>query len=102
MIDDEFASSGRALHAALATDERAAWITSAQQGIGSFISYRTVAIELEGVEFRTFSPPKRTDVGFFHRPESMSDEGLEMLRLAAECPVPKGCRSAADRPKEDG
>lgn len=99
MIDDELASSGRAPQAALATDERAAWVTSAQQGIGSFFSYRTVANELEGVEFRPLSPPKRTDVGFFYRPESMSDESLEMLRLAAECPVPKGCRSAR-RPGE--
>jgi len=100
MIEDEFAS-GQRPQAALATDERAAWITSAQQGIGSFFSYRTVANELEGVEFRSFSPPKRIDVGFFSRPESISDEGLEMLRLAAECPMPKGCRSADVRAKVD-
>jgi DNA-binding transcriptional LysR family regulator len=93
MIDSALASAaGRAPLAALATDERSAWVASAQQGIGSFFSYRAVAAELDGVELRPIDPPKRTEVGFVYPRETVSEEGQEMMRLAAEGPLPRGCR----------
>jgi DNA-binding transcriptional LysR family regulator len=85
---------GRAPLPALATDERSAWVTSAQQGIGSFFCYKAVARELDQVEVRPLSPPKWVEVGFRYRPASLSEGGGAMVRLAAECPVPEGCRPA--------
>ena len=89
-------ASGRKPSPALATDERSAWITSAKQGIGSFLCYRAVASELEGVEIRALDPPHWIDVGFVHRAEPLSEEGRDMLQLAAECPLPSGCRAPSD------
>jgi DNA-binding transcriptional LysR family regulator len=95
MIDRVLTNAyGRAPLPALATDERSAWVTSAQQGIGSFFSYNTVAREIDEIEIRPLSPPKWVEVGFRYRPASLSEGGRAMVRLAAECPVPEGCRPA--------
>jgi DNA-binding transcriptional LysR family regulator len=90
---DEFIlrKGGRPSQPALVTDERAAWIASAQQGIGSFISYRSVAAEIEGVECRPLDPPHWVAVGFVHLPKSLSRAGREMLQIAFDCDVPAGC-----------
>lgn len=96
MIDSVMASaSGSAPVSVLATDERSAWVTSAQQGIGSFLSYRAVVSELDSVEFRPLDPPKRVDVGFFYRPEFLSEDGQAMVQLAERCPLPVGCHRPA-------
>jgi DNA-binding transcriptional LysR family regulator len=79
----------------LASDERSAWVTSAQQGIGSFLSYKTVAHDLDDVEVRPLNPRKWVEVGFRYRPAYLSEGGRAMVRLAAECPVPEGCRPAS-------
>ena len=94
MIDEFLVhTGGRRRHPALVTDERSAWIASAQQGIGSFISYRAVASDLNGVELRSFDPPHRVTVGFVHRPGGLSGAGKEMLQMAKDCPPPPGCRT---------
>jgi DNA-binding transcriptional LysR family regulator len=85
------AAGGRRPTPALATDEWSAWVTSAQQGIGSFLSYHAVAAELDGVELRHLDPPLRIPVGFVHRRGSLSNEVSPLLRLGAQCPVPTGC-----------
>jgi DNA-binding transcriptional LysR family regulator len=92
-IDDIFTAAGvESPPLALATDERSAWITSAQRGIGSFLSYRTTVSDLDGVEVRPFSPPKKTLVGFAFRADSLSGAGWELIRLAKDVTVPAGCR----------
>jgi len=92
LIDDAITADGGARPSAvLATDERSAWIASAQQGIGSFFCYESVAAELHGVECRPFDPPVRTPVGFIHHSETLTTEGREFLRLATQCAVPVGC-----------
>jgi DNA-binding transcriptional LysR family regulator len=93
MIEDILPAAGSHAHSpALVTDERSAWVTSAQQGIGSFFSYRAVAAELDGVKVRSLDPPIRVVVGFVYRPDSLADKGQEMLRLAKECRAPTGCQ----------
>jgi DNA-binding transcriptional LysR family regulator len=87
---------------ALATEERSAWIASAQRGVGSFFSYQAVAAELDEIEFRPLDPPIRVITGFVHRDETVSDEADEMLRLAKECPVPQGCRSVVRQGVDPG
>jgi DNA-binding transcriptional LysR family regulator len=97
-IEDAFTTAGiQTPLSALATDERSAWITSAQQGVGSFLSYQTVVADLDGVEVRRFSPPKRAVVGFALRADTLSPGGREMLRLAKEMAVPAGCRPPRKR-----
>jgi DNA-binding transcriptional LysR family regulator len=92
LIDDAITADGGDLPAAvLATDERSAWISSAQQGVGSFFCYESVAAELRGVECRPFDPPVRTPVGFVHQSDTLTAEGREFLRLARQCAVPVGC-----------
>jgi DNA-binding transcriptional LysR family regulator len=100
-IDDVFTMAGvQSPPLAMATDERSAWIISAQRGVGSFLSYQTVAADLDGVEVRPFSPSKRTVVGFAYRTDSLSEGGREMLRLAEDLPVPAGCRPSKNRPPQ--
>jgi DNA-binding transcriptional LysR family regulator len=82
---------------ALATEERSVWITSAQHGVGSFLSYQTVVADLDGIEVRSFNPPKRPVVGFAFRADTLSHGGREMLRLAKDVPVPAGCRAATSQ-----
>jgi DNA-binding transcriptional LysR family regulator len=91
-------AGGRPPRPALATEERSAWITSAQRGIGSFLSYQPVAAELDGVEFRTLDPPIRATTGFVYQARSLSNQGREMLRLANECPLPTGCHPLEQPP----
>jgi DNA-binding transcriptional LysR family regulator len=88
LIDDLITAAGGQLPVpAFVTDERAAWISSAQQGVGSFLSYRAVAEELPGVELRPLDPPQNVDVGFVYRPDELSSEARELLHLARACPT---------------
>jgi LysR family transcriptional regulator, cyn operon transcriptional activator len=92
MIDDLITEAGgRRPSAALATDERSAWISSAQHGIGSYLSYKAVADDYEDVELHPFDPPISAHVGFIRRADRLSNEGLELIRLAQECSPPAGC-----------
>lgn len=92
MINDLVTDAGgKQPSATFATDERSAWIASAQGGIASFLSYTPVAADLEGVELHPLDPPLDTVVGFVHRQSDLSSEGLELLRQARACAAPRGC-----------
>jgi DNA-binding transcriptional LysR family regulator len=94
-IDDVFTAEGiRTPPPVVATDERSAWISSAQRGLGSFLSYQTAVADLDGIEVRPFNPPKRPVVGFVLRADSPSEQGCEVIRLARNLPAPPGCRPA--------
>jgi DNA-binding transcriptional LysR family regulator len=90
-------AGGRRPVATLATDERSAWISSAQRGLGSFLSYEAVAADLDGVETRSFDPPIKVPVGFVHRTLGLSEEGQGLIARARECELPRGCM-AIERP----
>ncbi len=93
LIDELVTTAGGALPTpVLATDERSAWITSAQQGIGAFISYRAAAGDLDQVEMIELDPPLRTVVGFVHR-HAVSPDADAFLRQAEESIPPPGCRA---------
>jgi LysR family transcriptional regulator, cyn operon transcriptional activator len=93
MIEHVFSSAdAKTPSPALATDERSAWIASAKRGVGSFLTYRMVAVDLDGIEVRSFDPPIWPVVGFAFRADSISHHGQEMLRLATDLPVPRGCQ----------
>jgi DNA-binding transcriptional LysR family regulator len=92
MIDDLVVEAGgQQPSASFATDERSAWIASAQGGVASFLSYQAVAVDLEGVELRPLDPPLDTVVGFVHRQSDLSAEGCELVRQAHACAAPVGC-----------
>ena len=76
MIDDIVTDAGgHRPSAVLATDERSAWISSAQQGLASFLSYKAVGVEIDHVETRPLDPAVHTIVGFVHRAEGLSADG---------------------------
>ncbi len=94
LIDEFVTSAGGALRTpVLATDERSAWITSAQQGIGAFLSYRAAAHDLEQIEIIELDPPLRTVVGFVHRRDHPSGDAEAFVRRAEESVPPPGCTS---------
>jgi DNA-binding transcriptional LysR family regulator len=96
MIDDIVTEAGgHRPSAVLATDERSAWISSAQQGLASFVSYKAVAAEIDHVETRPLEPPVHTTVGFVHRADGLSADGHALLHQAAQCDAPTGCHPAA-------
>jgi hypothetical protein len=88
-------AGGRRPAAALSTDERSAWISSAQQGIASFLSYEAVGVELDGVRVRPFDPPIHVPVGFVHRVDEHSAEMHSLLHQAMTCEPPPGCSRVA-------
>jgi hypothetical protein len=92
MIEETITADRPTRRPALATDERSAWVSSAQQGIGSFFSYRAVAVELDGVEVRPFAPPIIVEVGFIHRAGRISAQGGAMIGLAQAGTAPVGCQ----------
>jgi DNA-binding transcriptional LysR family regulator len=77
--------------AALASDERATWISSAQQGVGSFLCHRAVASELDDVEVRSLDPSVEAVVGFVLPYEPLTAEGALLLSNAIHASVPVGC-----------
>jgi DNA-binding transcriptional LysR family regulator len=84
-------AGGQQPKATLATDERSAWTTSAQQGVASYLTYEAVGVELDGVDLRPLDPPVRTHVGFIHRTGKLPAAGEALLDLAWQCEAPAGC-----------
>lgn len=84
-------ASGQRPDPVLATDERSAWATSARQGIGSFLSYRAVAEDLDDVDVRDLSPALDVVVGFVHASDGISDDGQALIDLAWRGDPPPGC-----------
>jgi DNA-binding transcriptional LysR family regulator len=94
LIDGLVSDAGGALPSpVLATDERSAWIASAQQGIGAFLSYQATAGEVDQVEMIELDPPLRTVVGFVHRRSGLSPDAETFLRQAQEFTPPAGCQA---------
>jgi hypothetical protein len=92
MINDLVTDAGgKRPSASFATDERSAWIASAQGGVASFLSYEAVAADLEGVELHPLEPSLDTVVGFVSRRSDLSSEGSELVRQAHACVAPVGC-----------
>lgn len=87
------AAGGRRPSPVLATDERSAWIASAQEGIGAFVSYRATAADLDHVDAIELDPPLRVVVGFVHRQGGISPMARDFLRRAMACAPPSGCRA---------
>jgi DNA-binding transcriptional LysR family regulator len=87
-------AGGNEPSAAFATDERGTWISSAQQGIGSFLCYRAVACELDDVEVRGLDPSVDAAVGFIHRCEPLTAEGAQLVSDARDAAIPVGCTPA--------
>jgi DNA-binding transcriptional LysR family regulator len=96
MINDLVADAGgeRPI-ATLATDERSAWISSAQRGLGSFLSYEAVATDLDGIKLHRFDPPIRVPVGFVHHLDGPTAEGRTLIEQAHDCEQPPGCTAIA-------
>jgi len=84
-------AGGRKPSAVLATDERAAWVTSAQHGIGSFVTYRAIASTLDQVTVSDLDPPLEVEIGFVHRRDGLTAEGRAVIELARELAPPPGC-----------
>lgn len=92
LIEDFVTAAGGARPSpVLATDERSAWITSAQQGIGAFLSYRAAASDVEQVELLELDPPLRTVVGFVHQRGELSTDAEAFLHQAQGSAPPPGC-----------
>lgn len=84
-------AGGRKPSPVLATDERTAWITSAQHGIGAFVTYRAAAATLDGVVLSELDPPLHATIGFVHRSNGLSAEGRAVIDLARTLAPPEGC-----------
>jgi LysR family transcriptional regulator, nitrogen assimilation regulatory protein len=63
-------------------EDRGSWLAAAQAGMGSFLSYRCLAADHEGVEIRAFTPPHAVAVGFVHRDLDISGAATRLVDLA--------------------
>ncbi len=67
----------------LEADDRSAWLTAAQSGLGSFISYRSLVPSSLPVDVRSFNPPKQAELGFVHLVEPLSTPARMLLEAGA-------------------
>ena len=71
---------------ALETDERSSWMAAAIAGIGSFLWYRSAAIDAdaEGIEIRSFDPRLTRTVGLVSVPHTLSPAARLLLDIAPD------------------
>jgi DNA-binding transcriptional LysR family regulator len=82
-LDDEITKAvGAPPRTPLIIEDRSSWIAAAQSGMGSFLSFRPVAIRLEGIEIRPFKPATWASVGFIHRPGPISHAAKKLIDLS--------------------
>jgi DNA-binding transcriptional LysR family regulator len=82
-LDDEITKAvGAPPQTPLVIEERSSWVAAAQSGMGSFLSFRPVAVRLEGIEIRPFKPAIRASVGFVFRPGPISHAARTLIHLA--------------------
>ena len=86
-------AGGRKPSPVLATDERTAWVTSAQHGIGSFVTYRAIAATLDQVTVSALDPPLEVMIGFVHRRDALTAESRAVIELARTLTPPPGCHA---------
>jgi len=80
MLNEWFTRIGVRPTPALEADDRSAWLTAAQSGLGSFISYRSLVPSSSlPVDVRSFDPPKRAELGFVHRDEPLSTPAMMLV-----------------------
>jgi hypothetical protein len=58
-------TAGTIPQATVVFEDRGSWIAAAQAGMGSFLSYRCVLADHEGIEIRPFTPPQAVPSGSF-------------------------------------
>jgi LysR family cyn operon transcriptional activator len=75
-------SAGRTRRSSLVSDDRTCWITAAQAGIGSFITYGPVIEGVAGIEIRRFREAESVTVGFAHRRAAISPFAARLIHLA--------------------
>jgi DNA-binding transcriptional LysR family regulator len=89
LIDDAFTANGSQMPwPALATDERSAWVSSAQQGVGSFLCYESVALDLHDVERRPFDPPLRAPSASCVEPTRSRQKPMSSCSSRSSVPSP--------------
>jgi LysR family transcriptional regulator, cyn operon transcriptional activator len=74
-------SAGRTQRSSLVSDDRTCWITAAQAGIGSFITYGPVIEGVPGIEIRRFREAESVTVGFAHRHSAISPFAARLIHL---------------------
>jgi LysR family transcriptional regulator, cyn operon transcriptional activator len=74
-------SAGRTQRSSLVSDDRTCWITAAQAGIGSFITYGPVIEGVPGIEIRRFREAESVTVGFAHRGFAISPFAARLIHL---------------------
>ena len=74
-------TAGTIPQATVVFEDRGSWIAAAQAGMGSFLSYRCVLADHEGIEIRPFTPPQAVAVGFVHRDLELSMAAARFVDL---------------------
>ena len=75
-------ATGTTPQATVVFEDRGSWIAAAQNGMGSFLSYRCVVADHERIEIRPFTPPQAVTVGFVHRHLETSKAAACFIDLA--------------------
>ena len=83
LIDDQITRlAQKTPQAALNLEDRGSWAAAARAGMGSFLTYRCLAADLEDLEVRSFDPPTLVTVGFVHRPGPISRPAERLIEIA--------------------
>jgi LysR family transcriptional regulator, nitrogen assimilation regulatory protein len=75
-------ASGTTPQSTVVFEDRGSWLVAAQAGMGSFLSYRCVVADHEGIELRPFTPPQTVPVGFVHQDLEPSMAAKRFIDLA--------------------
>ncbi len=75
-------ATGTIPQATVVFEDRGSWMAAAQAGMGSFLSYRCLVADHEGVEIRPFIPVQLVTVGFVHQGGDISPAAARFVDLA--------------------
>jgi LysR family transcriptional regulator, nitrogen assimilation regulatory protein len=75
-------ASGSTPQVRIVFEDRGSWLAAAQAGMGSFLSYRRLVTEYEGVEIRPFTPLQAVTVGFVRHDAELSKGAGRLIDLA--------------------
>jgi DNA-binding transcriptional LysR family regulator len=83
LIDDVATKeTGSAPPVSVIIEDRGSWMAAAQAGMGSFLSYRAVVAEYDGIDIRPFAPPQTVSVGFTRRSRAASRAAAHLMELS--------------------
>lgn len=89
LIDDVVTkATGSTAPVSVIIEDRGSWMAAAQAGMGSFLSYRAVAAEYDGIDIRPFQPPQTVSVGFTRRSGTTSDAAAHLIELSRSALAP--------------